>query len=537
RRRLSRLAPRRTPARAWRRDRCTAPGRVRPHARARGGPPLRRRAPGARLPPGRRGRRDRRQPCEPGPVLVREPADGRERARAGAPPRGGEALDRRHRLRLPEVRADPVSRGRLLGRFPGGDERALRSREEGAAGRSAGVPGAVRAERDLPAADEPVRPARQLRPRDLARDPGADPEDARVSRRGRPLGRRLAEPRVPVRRGLRRGVPARGRAIRRTRSRQRRHGRRDDDPRDGGARGGADRVLGRDRLGHLDAERPAAPQPRRGARQGAVRVRSAHLSPGRPRAHDRGVPRAIATQGARAARGLEATAIDQGPILVLYWWHDRSEMRRSVERHLHAVDHVADEVVYVNADRADPDPVRERSYAGVLLHTTFLWLRCKGKFDRYRRAWSWLRDLDCPKIALPQDEFNHSAALDEWLDELGVDHVFSNFDEPAQRLLYPRTFGRARFSVALTGYIDEDAAAYCRTRAHPLAERPLDVVYRTAPARFWLGRGSLLKTEIGSEVLSRAERHGLDVDISTKWRTRSTATRGSTSCSPVARRS
>jgi len=229
------------------------------------------------------------------------------------------------------------------------------------------------------------------------------------------------------------------------------------------------------------------------------------------------VPRAIATQGARAARGLEATAIDQGPILVLYWWHDRSEMRRSVERHLHAVDHVADEVVYVNADRADPDPVRERSYAGVLLHTTFLWLRCKGKFDRYRRAWSWLRDLDCPKIALPQDEFNHSAALDEWLDELGVDHVFSNFDEPAQRLLYPRTFGRARFSVALTGYIDEDAAAYCRTRAHPLAERPLDVVYRTAPARFWLGRGSLLKTEIGSEVLSRAERHGLDVDISTKW--------------------
>ena len=41
---------------------------------------------------------------------------------------------------------------------------------------------AVRARRDLPAPDEPLRPARQLRPRDLARDPGAHPEDGRGAR-------------------------------------------------------------------------------------------------------------------------------------------------------------------------------------------------------------------------------------------------------------------------------------------------------------------------------------------------------------------
>ena len=62
-------------------------------------------------------------------------------------------------------------------------------------------------ERDLPAARQPLRPGRQLRPRDLARDPGADPQDGRGrgARRagGRPLGRRHADPRVPVRRRLR----------------------------------------------------------------------------------------------------------------------------------------------------------------------------------------------------------------------------------------------------------------------------------------------------------------------------------------------
>ena len=54
---------------------------------------------------------------------------------------------------------------------------------------------------------EPVRPGRQLRPRDVARDPGADPEDGRGAggERGRAVGRRHADARVPLRRRLRRG--------------------------------------------------------------------------------------------------------------------------------------------------------------------------------------------------------------------------------------------------------------------------------------------------------------------------------------------
>ena len=45
----------------------------------------------------------------------------------------------------------------------------------------------------IPAAREPLRPARQLRPRDLARDPGADPQDDRGRGRGRAVGRRLTD--------------------------------------------------------------------------------------------------------------------------------------------------------------------------------------------------------------------------------------------------------------------------------------------------------------------------------------------------------
>ena len=54
----------------------------------------------------------------------------------------------------------------------------------------------------------------------------------------------------------------------------------------------ADRLRGRDRLGHLDAERAAAPLARRLARRGAVRVPGADAAPRGARAHGRLVPRA-----------------------------------------------------------------------------------------------------------------------------------------------------------------------------------------------------------------------------------------------------
>ena len=101
--------------------------------------------PGARLPPRRRGRRHRRQPRQPGPLLVREPDDGRARPRAEPRARVAKLVVARHHLRLPEVHAGAVPRGRPLERLPGGDERAVRRREEGAPRRRAGLPRAVRA--------------------------------------------------------------------------------------------------------------------------------------------------------------------------------------------------------------------------------------------------------------------------------------------------------------------------------------------------------------------------------------------------------
>jgi GDP-L-fucose synthase len=78
----------------------------------------------------------------------------------------------RHGLRLPQVHAGAVSRGRPLERLSRGDQRPIRPGQEDAPGPEPGLSGPVRLQRHLPAAGQPLRPGRQLQPGELARHPG-----------------------------------------------------------------------------------------------------------------------------------------------------------------------------------------------------------------------------------------------------------------------------------------------------------------------------------------------------------------------------
>ena len=100
---------------------------------------------------------------------------------------------------------------------------------------------------DLPAAGESLRPARQLRPRDVARDSGADPQDARG--RAAVIEVVLWGDGSPTREFLyvddcAEGLLLAGRALRRRRAGQPRHRRGDLDPRSRRARRRADRLRG-----------------------------------------------------------------------------------------------------------------------------------------------------------------------------------------------------------------------------------------------------------------------------------------------------
>jgi hypothetical protein len=184
---------------------------------------------------------------------------------------------------------------------------------------------------------------------------------------------------------------------------------------------------------------------------------------------------------------------------------------------LHVLDGRGAQALYHNAEDPAPPWVVRSAADLCILHTTFLCARWSEDFDTYRHRFRWIADLDCPKIALPQDEYDHAALLEEWLVELGATSVYSCFGREQRATLYPKLEQRIAFHETLTGYIDEVAAADLAPRITPHSERELDIVYRATKLPYWFGSHGQLKHRIAEIVQRRAGELGFETNISTRW--------------------
>ena len=94
-------------------------------------------------PSGRAGRRHRREPANPGKFFYDNLMMGIQMMEVGRRRGLEEIRGHRHDLRLSQVHPDPVQGGGSLERLPGRDQRALRPRQEDAAGSGSGLPPAI----------------------------------------------------------------------------------------------------------------------------------------------------------------------------------------------------------------------------------------------------------------------------------------------------------------------------------------------------------------------------------------------------------
>jgi hypothetical protein len=191
--------------------------------------------------------------------------------------------------------------------------------------------------------------------------------------------------------------------------------------------------------------------------------------------------------------------------------------RLTTRQHLRALARATDvELLAYNAVHGVPRWLGRLDFDAVVLHTTSLCMRWSVWFEPWRRRSEWLGELDCLKIALPQDEYHHAERLDAWLDDLGVTVVCTVLDDRHRSELYPTLSSRAAFYDVLTGYIDDDEAERMRARLVPAAERPYDLVYRARNLPYWLGSHGQLKHRIGEAAAAQAAEHGLTHDITTR---------------------
>jgi hypothetical protein len=192
-------------------------------------------------------------------------------------------------------------------------------------------------------------------------------------------------------------------------------------------------------------------------------------------------------------------------------------MRSAVRQHAHVLDGRGARVLYHNAVDPVPPWIVWAAPDLCILHTTFLCSRWYDGFETYRHRFRWVSALDCPKIALPQDEYDHAAVLEEWLLELGATSVYSCFGPDQRSTLYPDLGDRAAFHKTLTGFIDDRGAAEIASRMVPHAERPWDIVYRATNLPYWFGSHGQLKHRIAGAVQRVGRELGLRTDISTRW--------------------
>lgn len=208
-------------------------------------------------------------------------------------------------------------------------------------------------------------------------------------------------------------------------------------------------------------------------------------------------------------------------ILLLHNHANPSRLRRTSFNHAFACLKYAPWHSYdvVCHGRPVRDDIRKASYDLILMDTSFLWFRWMKPralyAEEYSSSYDFIAASSAVKIAFPQDDYDHSAILDEWLERWKVDIVYSSCAQHAD-VLYPRTRRHAEIRNALTGYVDDADIELAGRVAKPLAARSIDIGYRAADLPPQFGRFGRQKADIARFALSGLRDSGLRLDISTE---------------------
>ena len=136
----------------------------------------------------------------------------------------------------------------------------------------------------------------------------------------------------------------------------------------------------------------------------------------------------------------------------------------------------------------------------------------KKRFKKILTKLNFLKFNNSVKICLPQDEFTCMDILGDFINDFGLNFVFSVAPSSEWEKIYRTvSFKKVKFVQILTGYLDEKLIESWQDRSIN-TNRPLDIGYRTVSTAIW-GRFNLLKAKIAEIFLDKSVSHGFTSDI------------------------
>jgi len=154
----------------------------------------------------------------------------------------------------------------------------------------------------------------------------------------------------------------------------------------------------------------------------------------------------------------------------------------------------------------------------IVFETLFMCTRWDRKaFGRNCEKVRMLKEMEAKKIALPQDEFINTDILCEFINEIGVETVFSVAPPSEWSRIYSGVDkAKVTFYRVLPGYLDKRVLAGIKSVDELGKKRTVDIGYRTAGRPYpWFGRHGYLKQKVAERVSEKAVQKGLVTDIST----------------------
>jgi hypothetical protein len=210
-----------------------------------------------------------------------------------------------------------------------------------------------------------------------------------------------------------------------------------------------------------------------------------------------------------------------GTVLLLYhrpthWWYKDAA---TVREHIHAfARHSRYPVWELNTDFGFPPALDQVQPGAVILHYS---LFGSGEYRLDDRFLAWLRARpDTLKIAFFQDEYYFCQKRFHFVNEHGVDVVFTHVSPEFIADVWGRYTPNARAVFNIPGYVEDGMLEAARRYARPDKKRDIDVGYRGRPLPAHMGAGSQEKHFIGERFKELAAGTDLRLDIETSIESR-----------------